>query len=56
MTQISIKDYLIHLQEHGQKKTKKYCFVMKGFKTLHCLDINNTTELLELDYDDLDFD
>ena len=31
-------------------------FVMKGVKTLHCLDINNTTELLELHYDDLDFE
>ena len=29
---------------------------MKGVKPLHCLDINNTTELLEFHYDDLDFD
>ncbi len=29
---------------------------MKGVKALHCLDINDTTELLELHYDDLDFD
>ena len=29
---------------------------MKGVKALHCLDINNTTELLELHYDDLDFE
>ena len=26
---------------------------MKGVKSLHCLDINNSTELLELHYDDL---
>jgi hypothetical protein len=38
-----------------QKKLNDY-FVMKEVKTLHCLDINNTTELLELHYDDLDFD
>ena len=38
-----------------QKKSNDY-FVMKGVKTLHCLDINNTTELLELHYDDLDFE
>jgi hypothetical protein len=30
-----------------QKKLINY-FVMKGVKSLHCLDINNTTELLEL--------
>jgi hypothetical protein len=29
---------------------------MKGVKTLHCLDLNNTTELLESHYDDLDFE
>ena len=29
---------------------------MKGVQNLHCLDINNTTELLELHYDDLDFE
>jgi hypothetical protein len=29
---------------------------MKGVKPLHCLDLNNTTELLELHNDDLDFD
>jgi hypothetical protein len=29
---------------------------MKGVKAVHCLDINNTTELLELHYDDLDFE
>ncbi len=29
---------------------------MKGLKNLHCLDINYTTELLELHYDDLDFE
>ena len=38
-----------------QKKLNDY-FVMKGVKTLHCLDLNNTTELLELHYDDLDFE
>ncbi len=31
-------------------------FVLKGVKTLHCLDINNTTGLSELNYDDLDFE
>jgi hypothetical protein len=31
-------------------------FVMKGVKSLHCLDINNASELLELHYDDLDFE
>ncbi len=36
-----------------QKKSKDY-FVIKGVKTAHCcLDINNTTELLEIHYDDL---
>jgi hypothetical protein len=29
--------------------------VLKGVKTNHCLDLNTTTELLELLYDDLDF-
>jgi hypothetical protein len=38
-----------------QKKLNDY-FVMKGVKALHCLDINTTTELLELHYDDLDFE
>ena len=38
-----------------QKNLNNY-FVMKGVKNLHCLDINNTTELLELHYDDLDFE
>jgi hypothetical protein len=38
-----------------QKKLNDY-FVMKGVKALHCLDINNSTELLELHYDDLDFE
>jgi hypothetical protein len=38
-----------------QKKLNDY-FVMKGVKTLHCSDINNSTELLELHYDDLDFE
>ena len=37
------------------KKLNDY-FVMKGVKTNHCLDINTTTELLELKYDDLDFE
>ncbi len=38
-----------------QKNLNDY-FVMKGVKTLHCLDINNTTDLLELHYYDLDFE
>ena len=38
------------------QKTLNDYFVMKGVKSLHCLDINNTTELLELHYDDLDFE
>ena len=38
-----------------QKNLNNYC-VMKGVKNLHCLDINNTTELLELHYDNLDFE
>jgi hypothetical protein len=29
---------------------------MKGVKTSHCLDIDNTTDLLQLHYDDLDFE
>ncbi len=39
----------------GSKILNDY-FAMKGVKSLHCLDINNTTELLELHYDDLDFE
>ena len=39
----------------AQKILNDY-FVMKGVKSLHCLDINNTSELLELHYDDLDFE
>ena len=38
-----------------QEKLNDY-FVMKGVKTSHCLDINNTTKLMELHYDDLDFE
>jgi hypothetical protein len=38
-----------------QKKLNDY-FVMKGVKALHCLDLNNETELKELHYDDLDFE
>jgi hypothetical protein len=38
-----------------QKKSIFY-FVMKGVLALHSLDINNTTELLEFYYDDLDFE
>ncbi len=38
-----------------QKKLNDY-FVLKGVKALYCLDINTTTELLELHYDDLDFE
>ncbi len=33
-----------------------WLFCIKGVKTTHCLYINNTTELLELHYDDLDFE
>jgi hypothetical protein len=40
----------------SEQKNLNYYFVMKGVKTLHCLDINNTTDLLELHYDDLDFE
>ncbi len=29
---------------------------MKGIKTLYCLDINSKTDLLKLQYDDLDFE
>jgi hypothetical protein len=29
---------------------------MKGVKALHCFDFNSTTDLLELHYDDLDFE
>ncbi len=36
-----------------QKNLNNY-FAMKGVKNLHCLDINNTTELLELHYDDFE--
>ena len=38
----------------GSKILNDY-FVMKGVKSLHCLDIN-ASELLELHYDDLDFE
>jgi hypothetical protein len=38
-----------------QKKLNDY-IVTKGVKTNHCLDIHNTTELLELKIDDLDFE
>ena len=43
--------------EHGHKikKLNDY-FVLKGVKANHCLDINATTELMELHYDDLDFE
>ncbi len=37
------------------KKLNDY-FVMKGVKATHFLDINTTTDLLELHYDDLDFE
>ncbi len=49
----------IHLlaPEYGQKKKKLNDYiVMKGVKALHCLDINTTSELLELHHDDLDFE
>jgi hypothetical protein len=39
-----------------QQKVLNDYFVMKGVKALHCLDINNTTDLLELHHDDLDFE
>jgi len=39
-----------------QQKVLNDYFIMKGVKTLHCLDINSTTDLLELHYDDLDFE
>ncbi len=39
-----------------QQEKLNYYFVMKGVKALHCLDINTTTDLLELHYDDLDFE
>jgi len=39
-----------------QQKVLNDYFVMKGVKTLHCLDINSTTELLELKFDDSDFE
>jgi hypothetical protein len=45
----------MHLQEHGQSKRIKRFFVINGVKPTHCLDINNTIELLELPFDDLDF-
>ena len=38
-----------------EKKLNDY-FVLQGVKINHCLDINNTTELLELRYDDTDFE
>jgi hypothetical protein len=37
------------------KKLNDY-LVLKGVKTNHCLEINTTTELLELLYDNLDFE
>ena len=39
-----------------QQKVLNDYFVMKGVKTLHCLDINSTTDLLELKFDDSDFE
>jgi hypothetical protein len=38
-----------------QKNLGDY-FVMNGVKTTHSLDMNNTTDLLELHYDDLDLE
>ncbi len=38
-----------------QKISNNY-FVIKWVKTLDCLDTYNTTELLDLHYDDLDFE
>jgi hypothetical protein len=37
-------------------KEIKRLFCNERVKALHCLDINTTTELLELHYDDLDFE
>ena len=39
-----------------EEKNLNNYFVMKGVKSTHCLDINSASELLELHYDDLDFD
>ncbi len=38
-----------------QKNLNNYS-VMKGVQKVHCLDINTTTDLLELHYHDLDFE
>ena len=35
-----------------QQKRLNDSFVLKGVKTTHCLGINNSTELLEIHYDD----
>jgi hypothetical protein len=37
-----------------QQKILNDCFVLKGVKTTHCVDINISTELLALHYDNLD--
>jgi hypothetical protein len=39
-----------------QQKVLNDYFAEKGVKTTHCVDINNTTDLLELHYGDLDFE
>ncbi len=48
----------MHLSKGTRTEQKKLndCFTMKGVKISHCLDINNSTESLELNYDDLDFE
>jgi hypothetical protein len=39
-----------------EEKNLNDYFVMKGVKKSHCFDINNTTEILALHYDDFDFE
>jgi hypothetical protein len=39
-----------------EEKNSNIYFVMKGVKSTHSLDINSASELLELHYDDLDFE
>ena len=52
---------MISIKEHSVRKLDrikniKWLFCNERCKSLHCLDINNSTELLELHYDDLDFE
>ncbi len=53
---MSIKEHLVHQLEHGQNKILNGYFIMKGVKSLYCLDINNTSELFESHCDNLDFE